>query len=216
MEDYYRKRAKEYEEVYYREDPIRQKELGNVAEALKNSLRDRKVLEIACGTGYWTQILSETAKDITATDIVQEVMEIAERKQYRCPVSFRREDAYNLQFEKSSFDGGLANFWFSHIPRDRIDTFLRGFHKVLRIRSKIFIADNVYVEGIGGELIVREGDENTYKLRKLKDGSENLILKNYFSVKDLVKIFGNHVDGFSEENVSYGNYFWYVIYELTN
>jgi len=214
MKDYYRKRSEEYEEIYYRNDPKRQEEQRKIADALKKILKGRNVIEIACGTGYWTQFLSETAHSIVATDIVQEVLEIAKRKQYKYPVSFRIEDAYDLSFEKSSFEGGLANLWFSHIPKDRIDSFLKGFHRVLQPMSRVFFADNVYIPGVGGELITKEGDENTYKLRRLKDGSENFILKNYFSVDDLIKIFGKHIEEFNRKNIFYGKCFWYVTYEL--
>jgi len=142
------------------------------------------------------------------------MLEIAKRKQYRCSVSFCREDAYHLSFEKSSFDGGLANFWFSHVPRNRIDSFLKSLNNVLRSGSKVFMADNVYVPGLGGKLITKEDDENTYKLRTLKDGSENLILKNYFSVDELIEIFNRYAEEFDRENVFYGDRYWYVIYEL--
>jgi len=214
MDDYYRSRAEEYEEIYHRDDHVRQEEQRKIADTLKKIFKDRRVIEIACGTGYWTQFLSETAQSIVATDIVQEVLKIAKRKQYKCPVSFRTEDAYNLSFENGSFNGGLANLWFSHIPRNKIDSFLKGFHRVLQPLSRVFIADNVYIAGVGGELITKEGDENTYKLRILKDGSENLILKNYFSVKELIKIFDKHVEGFDIKNIFYGKCFWYVTYEL--
>jgi ubiquinone/menaquinone biosynthesis C-methylase UbiE len=214
MEEYYRRRAEEYDEIYYRNDPVWQGELNKVAQALKAALRNKKVLEIACGTGYWTRFLSETARSIVATDIAQEMLEIAQRKQYRCPISFRREDAYNLPFEDKSFDGGLANFWLSHVPKSRIDSFLKGFHRVLQSGSKVFMADNVYILGIGGKLVTREGEEDTYKLRGLKDGSEHLVLKNYLSAEELIEIFSKYDRGFSRDNIIYGNYFWYLIYEL--
>ena len=204
MKDYYKRRAGEYEEVYSRNDPFRQEELEKIAETLKLTLKDRKILEIASGTGYWTQILSNTAQSIVATDIAIEMLKIAERKHYKCPVAFRIEDSYNLSFEGASFNGGLANFWFSHIPRNKIDSFLNGFHRILQSGSKVFMADNIYIPEVGGELIVKKSNENTYKLRKLKDGSEYLVLKNYFSTDELVKIFRRHVKGFSKENVFYG------------
>jgi len=76
------------------------------------------------------------------------------------------------------------------------------------------MADNVYVPGLGGKLITKEDDENTYKLRTLKDGSENLILKNYFSVDELIETFNRYAEEFDRENVFYGDRYWYVIYEL--
>lgn len=212
--EYYRRRAREYEEIYEWRDPYRQEEQELLGDAMKGSLSGRWVLEVACSTGYWTRVLSESARMITATDIGEEVMELAKRKRYRCPVRFRREDAYDLSFDDASFDGGFAFSWFSHIPRHRIDPFLKGFHRVLQDGSRVLIADNVYIQGIGGELIKKEGDANTYKHRALKDGSEFTIVKNYFSTEELVEVFGRHVAGFSEENVFYGKCFWYVDYEL--
>ena len=75
------------------------------------------------------------------------------------------------------------------------------------------MADNVYIPEVGGDLVTREGDENTYKLRKLKDGSENLVLKNYYSAKELEEIFSRHIKDFNLRNVFYGNCFWYVTYK---
>jgi ubiquinone/menaquinone biosynthesis C-methylase UbiE len=212
--EYYSKRAVEYEEIYDWKDPDRQREQDMLSTAIRDSLRGRDVLEVACGTGWWTRILSESARSIMATDLGDEVMVIAREKKYGCPVTFRREDAYNLSFEDDSFNGGLAFSWFSHIPHDLIDIFIDKFHRVLARGSRVFIADNTYIQGIGGEPVVREGDTNTYKIRALKDGGVFTIVKNYFSVEDLVDIFGRHVEGFNENNVRHGECFWYVDYVL--
>ncbi|MBX5328665.1 MAG: class I SAM-dependent methyltransferase [Candidatus Bathyarchaeota archaeon] len=214
MEKYYRRRAEEYEEIYHRDDPVRREELQILASVLRKTLKGRKVLEIACGTGYWTQILSKTAHSIVAIDFAQEMLEIAKRKHYECPVSFCKEDAYALAFKESAFNGGLANFWFSHIPKSKIDRFMQGFHRILQSGSKVFIADNVYVPGVGGTLVLRKGEEDTYKLRKLKNGSEHLILKNYFSSEELVEIFSKYDSGFDRKSVFYGKCFWCVTYQV--
>ncbi len=143
--DYYRRRAGEYDEIYEWRDPHRQEEQELLGDAMKRSLRGRRVLEVACGTGYWTEVLSESARMITATDIGEEVIELAKKKRYHCPVRFKREDAYDLSFDDASFDGGFAFSWFSHMPRHRIDPFLKDFHRVLQDGSRVFIADNVYI-----------------------------------------------------------------------
>lgn len=214
MEDYYRRIASEYEDVYHREDPVRLEELRKITCELKSIFKDRNILEIACGTGYWTRFLSETARNIVATDIVREMLEIAGKKQFKCPVSFCVEDAFNLSFKDGSFNGGLAMFWFSHIPRARISSFMKDLHRVLEEGSKVFMADNIYIPGIGGELVTIKGDVNTYKLRRLKDGSECLVLKNYFSADELVEVFSRYIRGFGRKNVFYGNCYWSITYEL--
>ena len=214
MEEYYRRRAEEFETVYHRADPARRAEIKRLSQAAQEALRGGRVLEVACGTGYWTRLVSRTAREIIATDSVEEVLNVARRKIYHCPVTFRLEDAYRLSFEAEAFDGGLANFWFSHIPRHRIDRFIAGFHRTLRPQASVFLADNVLVPDVGGELISRAGDDNTYRRRTLRDGSEHVIIKNYYSAEDLMAIFGQHVPGLSAANVFMGQYFWYIAYRL--
>jgi len=214
MEEYYRRRAKEYEQMYYRSDPLWQKELKQIRDAIKEKLRNRRVLEIACGPGYWTQILSETARTTVATDAVQEMLELAKTKKYDCPISFVQTDAYHTSFKDNVFNGGMANFWFSHVPKSKIHSFLETFHSVLQDKSRVFMADNVYVPGIGGQLVIKEGDENTYKLRTSGDGSKDLILKNYYQTGELTKIFSQYAKSFNDENVVCSNFFWFVVYDL--
>lgn len=213
--EYYRERAEEYDEIYEWRDPHRQEEQLILGEAIKESLEGRRVLEVACGTGYWTRILSQTAESIMATDLGENVMELAQEKEYACPVTFRKEDAYNLSFSNGSYDGGFSFSWFSHIPRKRLDSFLKGFHRVLEAGSRVFMADNAYIPGVGGKLIKQAGSEDTYKKRTLKDGREFTIIKNYYSVDDLKTIFNRHVKGFDLDNIFLGNCFWYVSYEIT-
>ena len=214
MEEYYRRRAEEFEAVYDRADPARCAEIELLTQAAQETLCGRRVLEVACGTGYWTQFVSQTAREITATDSVEEVLNVARRKTYHCPVTFHLEDAYRLSFEAAEFDGSLANFWFSHILRHRIDRFIAGLHRTLRPQSSVFLADNVLVPGMGGELISRAGDDNTYRRRALRDGSEHVIIKNYYSAEDLSAIFGQHVPGLRAANVFIGRHFWYIAYRL--
>ncbi|OGH23591.1 MAG: hypothetical protein A3J69_02955 [Candidatus Levybacteria bacterium RIFCSPHIGHO2_02_FULL_42_12] len=214
MKKYYSKRASEYEKVYHREDSNRQNELRKISKALQSAMSEKNVIELACGTGYWTQLLSRTAKSVYATDIVEEALEIAKTKKYVCPIQFSIEDAYRLSFSDGTFDGGLANFWFSHIPKSKINTFLKEFHRVLKKGSSVFITDNVLVKSIGGKLVKKPNDENTYKLRKLKDGEQFLVLKNYYSKENLLNIFKKHVKNFSPKNIFYGKNFWHITYTI--
>lgn len=215
MGHYYRRRAVEYEEIYHRDDPKRRDELEKIASALRDGLADKDVLEVACGTGYWTQLLSRTARSITAVDIAEEMLDIAKMKTYSCPVRFQLGDAFSLPpLEGRPFGGGLANFWLSHIPHSRFGSFVEGFRRQLRSGATVFIADNVYVPGVGGELVRKEGEEDTYKLRELKDGSTHLVLKNYYSRKELLSAFGSYGVEVKPEDVFYGECYWFLNYQV--
>jgi hypothetical protein len=83
---------------------------------------------------------------------------------------------------------------------------------VLEPGARVFVADNTFIEGVGGKLVTKPGDPNTYKLRTLNDGSQHLIVKNYPSTRELVDLFGKHSAGVSEKNVFYGKCFWWISY----
>ena len=210
--DYYRQRAKEYEDVYYWKDSHRQEEQAIMADTIKSSLAGRDVLDIACGTGWWDRILSETAKGLTGLDINKDVLEIAKTKEYGCPTHFQIGDAYEPPFSPAIFDGAIATFWISHIPKGKLHQWIDTFHRILKQGSRVFLADNTNIPGIGGPVVTKEGDENTYKLRTLKDGSQHMVLKNYYSTSDLVEVFGRHVEGFGVENTFHGHCFYWVDY----
>ena len=211
LEEYYGRRASEYEAIYHRDDPASSAELRQLGSAMCRVLAGRDVLEIACGTGYWTAQVASAAHTVTATDISPEMLAIAEGKSLRGTVRFARASAYELLALQGQFDGGLANFWFSHVPRSRTGEFLTGFHGRLRPGSPVFIADNVYVPGLGGELVANPGSEDTYKRRGLADGSEYTVLKNYYSEVELSRLFG--VVGIDLE-VYAGEFYWWVSYRV--
>lgn len=189
MEQYYDRRASEYEAVYRRDDPVRQKELGDMEVAVKEAMRGKRVLEIACGTGYWTERVVETAGHVVGIDAAPATLEIAQSKNLpQDKVDFRLGDAYDKKTFSGDFDAGLAMFWFSHVPRQQIPKFLTELHGALKGGSTVFLAENMLQEGIGGELIHKPGMNDTFKRRKLADGSTHDILKNYYTHAELEAI----------------------------
>jgi ubiquinone/menaquinone biosynthesis C-methylase UbiE len=180
---YYSNRAREYEKVYFRDDAVRQQEQSRIQDIMKKVFENKRVLEVACGTGYWTQFVAEAADHITAIDFSDEVLSIAEEKNIPAnKVSFYQGDAYQLENVPGSFDAGFANFWFSHIPKTRIQEFLKQLHYRLGTGSQVFLADNVYIESVGGTLTQKENDaQNTYKIRTLENGTQFEIIKNYYN-----------------------------------
>ncbi len=212
--DYYKQRAKEYEDVYYWTDPHRQDEQELMGNRIKISLAGRDVIDFACGTGWWDKILSETARSITVLDINDDVLVIARSKEYKCPAIFTKGDAYLPPYTKPTFDGALATFWLSHIPKAKLHNWIDTLHSTLIPGSRVFIAENANIPGIGGPIVSRDGDENTYKLRTLKDGSQHTVMKNYYSTEELMEIFSAHTQSFGKDNVFHGHCFYWVDYHI--
>jgi ubiquinone/menaquinone biosynthesis C-methylase UbiE len=211
MQDYYNRRAGEYEAIYHRDDPARQLELGAITTAMRAALAGHDVLEIACGTGYWTERLAPFAQSVLATDASQEMLDVARSKQLPATARFTHADAYDLSAVQGDFDGGLANFWFSHVPHNRVTDFLNGLHRRLGSGASVFMADNCFQEGVGGELVQMPGGTDTFKRRYLSDGSEHLILKNYYTHEQLSSLFESYTRNLK---VHVGHYYWWLSYDV--
>jgi demethylmenaquinone methyltransferase/2-methoxy-6-polyprenyl-1,4-benzoquinol methylase len=175
---YYRRRAAEYEAIYAK--PERQADLAILGRTIPERLESARVLEIACGTGYWTQRIARRAVSVTATDLAEEPMRIAQAKTYeRGNVTFQAADAYALPSSLGTFDAAYAGFWWSHVPRERMDEFLASLHARLEPGARVLFMDNRYVEGNSTPIVATDAAGNTYQDRRLADGSVTRIVKNF-------------------------------------
>jgi len=76
---YYARRAGEYERVY--EIPAWQPGLAELRRRVA-MFTGRRVFEVACGTGYWTEILAGVAESVHATDLNAETLALARARPY--------------------------------------------------------------------------------------------------------------------------------------
>ncbi|MFZ5979845.1 MAG: class I SAM-dependent methyltransferase [Candidatus Zixiibacteriota bacterium] len=206
---YYRERAAEYEQIYYRHQPDRRREIDDEADRLKSYAAGRDVLELACGTGYWSRIMAQTARRITAVDIWQEMLNEARKKQYRSPVDFVRGDMDRLPVKAHAFDFIAVGFWFSHQPRQLYNRFYENLKQPLRPGGKVWMIDNnPPAEGRFKESDHIDEHGNNYKKRFLNDGREYVILKNYFEKDELKTVFE---PVFHLEKIVYERFYWSVL-----
>ena len=207
---YYADRAPEYERIYSK--PERQADLATLRELVANTFAGSDVLEVACGTGYWTDILAQAATSVLATDINDEVLEIARRKPRiieSSRVNFARTDAYTFNAGRK-FSGCLAAFWWSHIPKARIRSFLEVLHFNLRPGATVLFIDNRFVRASSTPIHREDSNGNSYQLRSLSDGTTHEVLKNFPAARELVEA----VAPFAENTtVTEFEYYWTLRYE---
>jgi demethylmenaquinone methyltransferase/2-methoxy-6-polyprenyl-1,4-benzoquinol methylase len=183
MQRYYAERAPEYDSVYAK--PERQADLRLIERWLPEVFRGRTVLEIACGTGHWTQFIAPVADGVVAIDSARETIEIAKERVAPGKVEFVIGDAYALPALGRSFSAAFAGFWHSHVPKSRVREFLRGLHARLEPGARVVLLDNRFVEGSSTPIAERDGEGNTYQLRTLQDGTTHRVLKNFPSESEL-------------------------------
>lgn len=179
MAAYYARRAAYYERVYVK--PERQADLRAMEAALAANFAGRRVLEIACGTGWWTPIGAAGAAQWRATDLNPETMAVARAKPgMPANVRFQTVDAYTLaELGGETFDAAFAGFWWSHVPLDRLPLWLATLHARLEPGAVVVMLDNRFVAGSSTPIHRRDADGNTYQLRPLDDGSTHEVVKNF-------------------------------------
>jgi SAM-dependent methyltransferase len=208
---YYGRRAAEYERIYQK--PERQEDLDRLAGLMRRFLDGQDVLELACGTGYWTVRLAPVARSIFAIDANADVLALAARKDYPPgKVTLATMDAFDVNGIAGQFTAGLAGFWFSHVSRDRLLPFLRGFHRRLGAGGRVLLFDNRYVAGSSTPITRRDSAGNTYQRRRLDDGSEHEILKNFPTMAELREAL--EATGATEPEITELSYYWCVTYRV--
>lgn len=212
LEKYYARRAHEYERIYDKAE--RQSDLASLRERIPSILSDRDVLEIACGTGYWTQFVATQAASVLATDVNEEVLELARLKPFpRGNVMFARVDIYSEGDFAGQFDAGLAAFWWSHVLRQGQNQFIDNFHRRLQPGALVLYLDNRYVEGSSTPLTRTDEHGNTFQTRTLEDGTSHEVLKNFPDASELASVLGNRVRALEYVELEY---FWYVSYRVAD
>jgi ubiquinone/menaquinone biosynthesis C-methylase UbiE len=176
---YYARRAAQYERIYHK--PERQHELRMLEAALPACFAQRRVLEVACGTGWWTAHAARDAQAWLATDANHEPLEIARAKAPMPPqVCFALADAWVLDALPGSFDAAFAGFWVSHLPRAALAGWFARLHARLAPGARVVLIDNLFVEGSSTPIARTDaGTGDTWQQRTLDDGSTHEVLKNF-------------------------------------
>lgn len=140
----------------------------------------RRVLEVACGTGYWTRLLATRAAHVVATDLNEETLAIARTKGLPpSRVELRRADACALPESLGTFDAAVACFWWSHVPSAERPRFFDSLHRRLEPGARVVLVDNLYVPGSSTQISHTEEAGDTYQLRTLENGETFEVLKNF-------------------------------------
>jgi SAM-dependent methyltransferase len=181
MLEYYRARAPllKYENL----SPETTRVLQSYGEYFGRKLAGRSVLEVACGTGFWTLMLAQHALEVVATDAAPEMLSFARARSYpRSNVELSLCDAYSLGGLRRLFGGGFHFQWVSHVPRSRLSEFFQVFHERMAPGAIVVFGDNKDQ----GDQADAEG--NLYQERTLPDGSRHRVIKNWPKLEELRKL----------------------------
>jgi len=211
MRLYYARRAAYYERVYFK--PERQADLRAMEAWLAAPFAGRRVLEIACGTGWWTLHGARDAVSWLATDLNPETMELARHKALPASVQFATVDAYTLaELGAQTFDAAFAGCWWSHVPLQRLPGWLAALHARLEPGARVVMLDNRFVPTSSTPVSRQDEAGNTYQNRALDDGSVHEVLKNFPTPEQAFALLGPRA---RDPQWSAYEHYWMLSYTLS-
>lgn len=211
MKQYYAMRAPLYDQIYQKSE--RQHDLQSSRDWLQRTLQGKQVLELACGTGFWTEALASGATpvaSILATDINPEMLEIARsRLAANERVTFAFADAFALAdtpaIHTKTWNACFAGFWWSHVKREEQAGLLTQLRALLGAGSSLVLIDNLYVEGESTPVARTDAHNNTYQIRTQADGQRVEIVKNFPTDSYLRKKLASFA---RDIRIERNHYFW--------
>ncbi|MGL5076199.1 MAG: class I SAM-dependent methyltransferase [Waterburya sp.] len=195
---YYRDRASEYDQWFFRQgrydrgENHRQQwflEVSQVEAALRNTIPAGDILELACGTGLWTQHLATLATHLTAVDASPEVIALNQQRVTSASVEYIVADLFNWTPNRQ-FDFIFFGFWLSHVPREKFVPFWQMVKKALKPDGRVFFVDSLFTQ----ESTARNHaalNQQGYSERKLNDGRTYHVVKIFYEPAKLQESLHN-------------------------
>lgn len=183
-----------------------------IGRTMKQMFQGLDVLEIACGTGQWTRIVSSTARCVLATDVNPGVISAAMKNLPPdvCNVQFQIADAYSLSELSPGFTGAFAVLWWCFIPRAYRKLFLSCLHGKLERGAKVFFLCQLADSDVASHM---QDDDGDVIATRVAEGREFRILKNIPTEAELVELLADIAADI--EYTRYSNGMWSLAYTFT-
>jgi SAM-dependent methyltransferase len=96
------------------------------------------VLELGCGTGYFTRELARSGADIVAIDVSPELLEIARTNCSAPNVRYEIQNACALTYSNATFDSAVGSSVLHHLE---IEEAVREIYRVLKPGGTIYFTE---------------------------------------------------------------------------
>ena len=126
-------------EIWNWEGPAGKSRWARRVKMLSNHLRaGMSVLELGCGTGYFTRELAHSGAHIVAIDVSPELLEIARADCPASNVSYEIQNACAMSYRDAVFDSVVGSSVLHHLD---IKEALREIYRVLKVDGTIYFTE---------------------------------------------------------------------------
>lgn len=204
--NYYRARAAEYDtSLQSAAHPVEENQgWSQAVQSLRALGPQSLVLELAGGTGIWTEELIRIASDLTVLDGSPEMLGRNRLKFNDERIRYEIADLFAWE-PAQQYDLVFFAFWLSHVPPDLLDPFLDKLQRAVAPGGNVFIVD----EPAGGRQISGPTQDGVYQRRILQDGRVFNIIKVYYDPVDIQRRLQQR--GFEPTGLQIGESFFHLI-----
>lgn len=193
-------------------EPDMDEDIDDMSIHLGNVLAGHTVLELGCGTGFWTEVAAESAASVLAVDINPSLVDIArERPMTEGKVTFRVLDALDLPEDIGKFSAVLVSFLWAHLNKKEQEQLMATLRKRLGKDVLLVILDDAFVEGFSETIARTDADGTTYQILTTPEGERIEVPKSYPSDSALRKRLGDAVKQIKIERIEF---FWILTCRL--
>jgi len=198
---YYRARAPEYDRWFRREGRYDRGEAATAAwrrelDEVRDLVRSddwegREVLELAAGTGLWTEVLVAAGARVTALDGAPEMLDELTARVGAGRVRTRCVDLFTWHPDRA-YDAVVACFFVSHVPDERLDAFCGLLASATEAGGRVLLLDGRR-EGTStaSDHVLPDGASQTME-RRLDDGRAYTIVKRFRTDDELCDALARH------------------------
>jgi ubiquinone/menaquinone biosynthesis C-methylase UbiE len=192
MLHYYNERAPEYEEAYTLGTgtaSITDPDIFTTEAALLTGIVRRfaqgRLMDLACGTGYWLPHYAAGASSITLLDQSEKMLDECRKKIERHGLGDRvvlaEGDVFEYEFDAGGYDCALVGFLLSHLTEPQEASVLTALRKMLVPSGRFLIFDSAW-----SPERAKVNDKVGCQERRLNDGTRFEVYKRYFDREDVL------------------------------
>jgi len=162
---------------------------------IKNLVKDKSVLDCACGKGYGSYLISLTASETIGIDLNAASLRIAQERFKGKNLSFQEADVLKLEekFGSARFDVVVAYEIIEHIPPETTEKFISEIKKVLKPGGKLILSTPNHDVTLKSGVYIPDFHINNFRSVELRNK-----LEEHFSNVEMIgqfekRSFWNHL-----------------------
>jgi ubiquinone/menaquinone biosynthesis C-methylase UbiE len=189
---YYNERAPEYEDAYTLgtgtasiPDPGVFVTEAKLLTEIVREFAEGRMIDLACGTGYWLPSYAERCSHITLFDQSEKMLAECRRKLDRLDLGDRsvaiQGDFFDYEFGSIRYDCALVGFFLSHLTESQEPRLFDALRAMLGSSGRFLLLDSAW-----SDERARFNNKTERQQRHLNDGTSFEIYKRYCDQADVL------------------------------